>query len=138
MPECEALRPCNIRHYKRHCSSWCILTTFAVIVGIYIYIYYSLNIKEVLPLWFCEFLGHSVDSLFPYFLAHARKVFPHLECIDDLRRISDLTQPHNWYAEARKLFRKVVFHAGLCNSSICNGNFLVILLVAGYFSFFFL
>ncbi|VDD93993.1 unnamed protein product, partial [Enterobius vermicularis] len=62
------------------------------------------------------FLGHSVDSLFPYFLAHARKVFPHLECIDDLRRISDLTQPHNWYAEARKLFRKVVFHAGPTNS----------------------
>lgn len=60
--------------------------------------------------------GHSVDTLFPFFLTHARKVFPHLVCIEDLRMISNLTQPHNWYSEARKLFRKVVFHAGPTNS----------------------
>uniref|UniRef100_A0A0N5AMU9 ATP-dependent RNA helicase SUV3 homolog, mitochondrial n=1 Tax=Syphacia muris TaxID=451379 RepID=A0A0N5AMU9_9BILA len=58
----------------------------------------------------------NVDTLFPFFLTHARKVFPHLVCIEDLRMISNLTQPHNWYSEARKLFRKVVFHAGPTNS----------------------
>lgn len=60
--------------------------------------------------------GHSVDSLFPFFLTHAHKVFPHLECIEDLRMISDLTQPHNWYSEARKIFRKIIYHAGPTNS----------------------
>ena len=29
-------------------------------------------------------VGH-VDDLYPYFLTHARKVFPHLECIEDLK-----------------------------------------------------
>ncbi|KAK6732086.1 hypothetical protein RB195_016453 [Necator americanus] len=60
--------------------------------------------------------GHDVDRLFPYFLAHARKVFPHLEAMDDLRMISDLTQPHNWYPDARTVQRKVIFHAGPTNS----------------------
>lgn len=33
--------------------------------------------------------GHGhVDDLFPYFLSHARKVFPHLECIEELKVIS--------------------------------------------------
>ncbi|TMS38759.1 hypothetical protein L596_005409 [Steinernema carpocapsae] len=60
--------------------------------------------------------GHSVDSLFPFFLSHARKVYPHLESIEDLKHISDLTQPHNWYSDARTLNRKVYFHAGPTNS----------------------
>lgn len=39
--------------------------------------------------------GH-VDDLFPYFLQHARQMFPHLECMDDLKKISDLREPANW------------------------------------------
>nr|CDJ82951.1 DNA RNA helicase domain containing protein [Haemonchus contortus] len=60
--------------------------------------------------------GHDVECLFPFFLAHARKVFPHLEAMDDLRMISDLTQPHNWYPDARTVQRKIIFHAGPTNS----------------------
>jgi len=39
--------------------------------------------------------GH-VDDIFPYFLRHARQMFPHLECMDDLKKISDLRSPANW------------------------------------------
>jgi len=55
-------------------------------------------------------------DLFPYFLSHAKKVFPHLDCIDELKLISDLTDPSNWYPEARDQPRKIVFHAGPTNS----------------------
>ena len=41
------------------------------------------------------FSGH-VDDIFPFFLQHAHKVFPHLECIEELRHISDLTEPSHW------------------------------------------
>ncbi|CAH0629021.1 unnamed protein product [Chrysodeixis includens] len=59
--------------------------------------------------------GH-VDDLFPYFLRHARLAFPHLDCLDDLKKISDLRTPASWYPEARGLNRKIVFHAGPTNS----------------------
>ncbi|RVE42605.1 hypothetical protein evm_012746 [Chilo suppressalis] len=59
--------------------------------------------------------GH-VDDLFPYFLRHARLAFPHLDCLDDLKKISDLRTPANWYPEARSINRKVIFHAGPTNS----------------------
>ena len=59
--------------------------------------------------------SHNHD-IFPYFLGHAKKVFPHLDCIDDLKLISDLTDPANWYPEARALNRKIIFHAGPTNS----------------------
>uniref|UniRef100_A0A914V392 ATP-dependent RNA helicase SUV3 homolog, mitochondrial n=1 Tax=Plectus sambesii TaxID=2011161 RepID=A0A914V392_9BILA len=59
--------------------------------------------------------GQSTD-IFPYFLQHARKVFPHLDCLDDLRSISDLTRPYLWYPEARAIQRKIIFHAGPTNS----------------------
>uniref|UniRef100_A0A914HUC4 RNA helicase n=1 Tax=Globodera rostochiensis TaxID=31243 RepID=A0A914HUC4_GLORO len=58
----------------------------------------------------------SVDSLYPFFVKHARSVFPHLECLKELKAISDLTQPHNWYPLAREIRRKIVFHAGPTNS----------------------
>ncbi len=58
---------------------------------------------------------HNTD-LFPFFLRHARKVFPHLECLDELKSLSDLTDPPNWYPEARNMTRRVVFHAGPTNS----------------------
>jgi hypothetical protein len=41
---------------------------------------------------------HNHD-IFPYYLGHAKKVFPHLDCLDELKLISDLTNPPNWYPE---------------------------------------
>uniref|UniRef100_A0A8D2IRB2 ATP-dependent RNA helicase SUPV3L1, mitochondrial n=1 Tax=Varanus komodoensis TaxID=61221 RepID=A0A8D2IRB2_VARKO len=57
-----------------------------------------------------------VDDLFPFFMRHAKQMFPMLECMDDLRKISDLRLPPNWYPEARAIQRKIVFHAGPTNS----------------------
>ena len=37
-----------------------------------------------------------VDDLFPYFINHAKQIFPHLSCMDDLKKISDLRSPANW------------------------------------------
>ena len=59
--------------------------------------------------------GH-VDDLFPFFMNHARIVFPHLECIDELKKISDSRLPHVWYPEARGMERKIIFHSGPTNS----------------------
>ncbi|KAE9535692.1 hypothetical protein AGLY_007593 [Aphis glycines] len=59
--------------------------------------------------------GH-VDDILPYFLRHAKQMFPHLECMDDLKKISDLRSPANWYPEARAINRKIIFHAGPTNS----------------------
>lgn len=59
--------------------------------------------------------GH-VDDLFPYFLQHARLAFPHLDCLEDLKKISDLRTPANWYSQARTMNRKIIFHAGPTNS----------------------
>lgn len=39
--------------------------------------------------------GH-VNDILPYFLRHAKQMFPHLECMDDLKKISDLRSPANW------------------------------------------
>jgi len=58
---------------------------------------------------------HNHD-IFGYFLSHAKKVFPHLDCIEDLKKISDLTDPSNWYPEARAMNRRIIFHAGPTNS----------------------
>ena len=57
-----------------------------------------------------------IHDIFPYFLTHARKVFPHLECLDELKLVSDLTDPPNWYPDARNIQRKIIFHAGPTNS----------------------
>ncbi|KAK2715691.1 ATP-dependent RNA helicase SUV3 homolog, mitochondrial-like isoform X2 [Artemia franciscana] len=57
-----------------------------------------------------------VHSLFPYYYEHARKVFPHLDCVEDLKKISDLTIPASWYPEARAMNRQFIFHAGPTNS----------------------
>lgn len=59
--------------------------------------------------------GHSNDIL-PYFLRFARKMFPHLDCMEDLKQISDLRTPANWYPSARVKARKIIFHAGPTNS----------------------
>ncbi|XP_037574905.1 ATP-dependent RNA helicase SUV3 homolog, mitochondrial [Dermacentor silvarum] len=60
--------------------------------------------------------GRHLDDLVPYFLQHARQIFPHLECMEELQKISDLRHPGNWYPEARAIQRKVIFHAGPTNS----------------------
>ncbi|XP_059175521.1 ATP-dependent RNA helicase SUV3 homolog, mitochondrial-like isoform X2 [Physella acuta] len=59
--------------------------------------------------------GH-VDDIFPYFLKHSYEMFPHLESMEDLKKISDLRYPANWYPEARSIQRKFIFHAGPTNS----------------------
>ncbi|XP_005092180.1 ATP-dependent RNA helicase SUPV3L1, mitochondrial [Aplysia californica] len=58
----------------------------------------------------------NVDDIFPYFLRHCFEIFPHLECMEDLKKISDLRLPANWYPEARSMQRKFIFHAGPTNS----------------------
>ncbi|KAM4744398.1 ATP-dependent RNA helicase SUPV3L1, mitochondrial [Anableps anableps] len=63
----------------------------------------------------CCNAGH-IDDIYPYFMRHAKQIFPMLDCMDDLRKISDLRVPANWYPEARAIQRKVVFHAGPTNS----------------------
>uniref|UniRef100_A0A8C5NY37 ATP-dependent RNA helicase SUPV3L1, mitochondrial n=1 Tax=Jaculus jaculus TaxID=51337 RepID=A0A8C5NY37_JACJA len=62
------------------------------------------------------FSAAHVDDLFPSFLRHAKQIFPVLECKEDLRKISDLRLPPNWYPEARAIQRKIVFHSGPTNS----------------------
>ncbi|XP_028916281.1 ATP-dependent RNA helicase SUPV3L1, mitochondrial [Ornithorhynchus anatinus] len=63
----------------------------------------------------CCNAGH-VDDLFPFFMRHAKQIFPMLDCMDDLRKISDLRLPPNWYPEARAIQRKIIFHSGPTNS----------------------
>ncbi|CAG9835669.1 unnamed protein product [Diabrotica balteata] len=58
----------------------------------------------------------NITDIFPYFLRHAKMMFPHLDCMDDLRKISDLRSPANWYPEARAINRKIIFHSGPTNS----------------------
>ncbi|EFO26445.2 hypothetical protein LOAG_02037 [Loa loa] len=60
--------------------------------------------------------ARDVDSLYPYFIEHAKRVYPHLECEKELKTLSDLTKPYNWYPKARELFRRIHFHAGPTNS----------------------
>ncbi|CAG9529470.1 unnamed protein product [Cercopithifilaria johnstoni] len=60
--------------------------------------------------------ARDVDSIYPYFIEHAKRVYPHLECEKELKTLSDLTKPYNWYPKARELFRRIHFHAGPTNS----------------------
>lgn len=60
--------------------------------------------------------GAHSDDLFPYFLNYSREIFPHLNCMNDLKKISDLTNPSSWYPEARKKQRRIIFHSGPTNS----------------------
>lgn len=59
--------------------------------------------------------GHVTD-IFPYFIRHTKEMFPHLDCMDELKQISDLRTPANWYPLARSKTRKIIFHAGPTNS----------------------
>uniref|UniRef100_A0A8I5N8G8 ATP-dependent RNA helicase SUPV3L1, mitochondrial n=1 Tax=Papio anubis TaxID=9555 RepID=A0A8I5N8G8_PAPAN len=72
--------------------------------------------KEVQKLGADYGLDAHVDDLFPFFLRHAKQIFPVLDCKDDLRKISDLRIPPNWYPDARAVQRKIIFHSGPTNS----------------------
>ena len=43
-------------------------------------------------------------------------MYPHIDCLDELRKISDLRNPLYWYPIARSKNRKIIFHAGPTNS----------------------
>ncbi|XP_033333098.2 suv3 RNA helicase isoform X1 [Megalopta genalis] len=58
----------------------------------------------------------NVTDLFPYFLRYAKESYPHIDCMDDLKKISDLRHPPSWYPMARSKIRKIIFHAGPTNS----------------------
>ncbi|KAK2145127.1 hypothetical protein LSH36_701g02017 [Paralvinella palmiformis] len=60
--------------------------------------------------------ARHITDLLPYFLKYAKMIFPHLECMEDLQKISDLRLPANWYPEARSIHRKIIYHAGPTNS----------------------
>lgn len=78
----------------------------------------STNLPVDLHIVFSDILqgaGH-VDDIFPFFLQHAKQIFPHLDCMDDLKKISDLRKPANWYPSARAINRKIIFHSGPTNS----------------------
>ncbi|CAF3563328.1 unnamed protein product [Rotaria socialis] len=57
-----------------------------------------------------------VTDMFPFFFRHAQQMFPHLICMDDLKKISDLRNSADWYPDVRALRRKIIFHAGPTNS----------------------
>ncbi|XP_011159689.1 ATP-dependent RNA helicase SUV3 homolog, mitochondrial [Solenopsis invicta] len=58
----------------------------------------------------------NIADIFPYFISHAKQIFPHIDCLDDLKKISDLRSPASWYPLARAKNRKIIFHAGPTNS----------------------
>lgn len=39
--------------------------------------------------------GNIID-IYPYFLDYVKKMYPHIECLDELKKISDLRNPSNW------------------------------------------
>ncbi len=57
-----------------------------------------------------------MTDIYPYFLRHVNQLYPHMSIMDDLKQISDLTEPINWYPEARAIKRKVFYHSGPTNS----------------------
>ncbi|XP_003703698.1 suv3 RNA helicase [Megachile rotundata] len=58
----------------------------------------------------------NITDIFPYFLRHAKQMYPHLDCLEELKKISDLRNPANWYPIARSRKRKLIFHSGPTNS----------------------
>lgn len=46
------------------------------------------------------------DDLFSYFMKHAKAIYPHRNRMTDLKKIIDLTNPANWYPDARQLVEK--------------------------------
>ncbi|CAD1475255.1 unnamed protein product, partial [Heterotrigona itama] len=48
--------------------------------------------------------GGNITDIFPYFLRHAKQMYPHIDCLDELKKIT------------RTKKRKIIFHAGPTNS----------------------
>ncbi|CAF3378316.1 unnamed protein product [Rotaria sp. Silwood1] len=67
--------------------------------------------------------GHVTD-IFPYFLRHAREMFPHLTCMEDLKKISDLRDPANCesgvYCGPLKLLASEVFYKTNAAGTKCD------------------
>lgn len=59
--------------------------------------------------------GNPMD-IYPYFLRYTKQLYPHIDCLDELRKISDLRNPPFWYPIARSKKRRIIFHAGPTNS----------------------
>lgn len=38
----------------------------------------------------------NVTDILPFFLRYSKQIFPHLDCMEDLKQISDLRNPANW------------------------------------------
>ncbi|XP_046850999.1 ATP-dependent RNA helicase SUPV3L1, mitochondrial-like [Xenia sp. Carnegie-2017] len=60
-------------------------------------------------------IGH-IDDILPFFLSYAKRLYPVLDCLEDLKEISDFRGPQDLFPEARAMKRKFVFHAGPTNS----------------------
>lgn len=60
--------------------------------------------------------ARNILDIYPYFLNYVKKMYPHIECLDELKKISDLRNPSKWYPIARSKKRKIIFHAGPTNS----------------------
>lgn len=43
-------------------------------------------------------VGHITD-LFPYFLRHTKQMYPHIDYLEELKKISDLRNPPQWYID---------------------------------------
>jgi len=41
-------------------------------------------------------LGNGIDELFLYFIQHAETLYPHINCVEDLKQLSDLRSPELW------------------------------------------
>ncbi|XP_015770694.1 PREDICTED: ATP-dependent RNA helicase SUPV3L1, mitochondrial-like [Acropora digitifera] len=72
---------------------------------------------RVLSKTYCNSVSTDGPSkLYPLFFAFARKVHPMLNCIDEVKKISDLRGPADLFLEARAVKRKIIYHAGPTNS----------------------
>ncbi|KAF6041183.1 hypothetical protein EB796_000521 [Bugula neritina] len=58
----------------------------------------------------------TATDLFPFFLQHAKVMYPHLDYVKDLRHASNLTSPAQLFPLARAKQRKIIIHAGPTNS----------------------
>jgi ATP-dependent RNA helicase SUPV3L1/SUV3 len=86
-----------------------------------------------------KFIQAEVSDLFPYFYRYVKQIYPHIVFMvsfaltkkmnenyfltivcnkfkDDLKNLSDLTEPAKWYPEARSIKRKIYYHCGPTNS----------------------
>ncbi|XP_066587588.1 ATP-dependent RNA helicase SUV3 homolog, mitochondrial [Prorops nasuta] len=95
----EKLKNQALKHFHKYC-----LDSKTLPVDLHI-IFYDISQGALNPI-----------DIFPYFLRYTKQAFPHMNCLEDLKKISDLRSPANWYSIARSKPRKIVFHTGPTNS----------------------